>query len=540
MLRSHFICLYLLITVNSISTNLFAQEAKRNYVWAIGYEPVTKFNFNSSSLISIDTVLNSSLPIAPACAISSSAGCISDTFGNLLTFSNGFILYDRDGFGLENGVYVNCPKGKLLADHYGGWSPFTQTSIILPKKGNTYYVFSTGMSDSNANDYLNHVKSEFDVLNYSIVDMDSNASKGKVTVKNKLLMEGQRYANCALSAVRHGNGKDWWLVKADCNNNRYQLFQVKEDTILGPFYQYATDTAVSCYPWGQLYFSEDGNKMASAVYTSRYYDTSGISIPPQYLNTEAGLIYAWNRVDLYDFDRCNGTISFKNNYLVPIDTSSYPNNDYKSGICFSPNGKLMYLSNTYTIYQIDLEDTNKLNGLLITGPDTVITQFQWYSEMACGPDGKLYVGSYGGSLFMSYIDQPNVKGLGCNFIPHGIWQPYTGLHDPPNMPNYGLGKAPVGGNCWPDEVLENDIPRNKFLIYPNPASNDLIIEIDKFHASKYELIICNSLGEVVLRNKEGQPTQNKIKLSISNLSVGIYSIKIITDQDRFIGKFVKE
>jgi hypothetical protein len=56
-----------------------------------------------------------------------------------------------------------------------GGGIFDQTSIILPKKDNTYYVFSTGMSDSVANNYINHVYSEFDVLNYSVVDMDSNA-----------------------------------------------------------------------------------------------------------------------------------------------------------------------------------------------------------------------------------------------------------------------------------------------------------------------------------------------------------------------------
>lgn len=39
------------------------------------------------------------------------------------------------------------------------------------------------MSDSVANNYLNHTYTEFDVLNYSLVDMDSNAGKGKVVEK---------------------------------------------------------------------------------------------------------------------------------------------------------------------------------------------------------------------------------------------------------------------------------------------------------------------------------------------------------------------
>lgn len=84
------------------------------------------------------------------------------------------------------------------------------------------------MSDSVANNYINHVYTEFDVLNYSVVDMDSNAGMGKVVQKNVVLADKQHYVNCAMQAVKHSNGKDWWLVKADCINNRYQEFLVKK------------------------------------------------------------------------------------------------------------------------------------------------------------------------------------------------------------------------------------------------------------------------------------------------------------------------
>ena len=144
----------------SITSN--AQEYKRNSFWAVGYDPVLKFNFNGT--LQIDTVLNVNLPVAPGCGIKSSSSTISDTNGNLLFFSNGFILYDRDGFGMQNGTYVNCPSGNVLDNYYGGASLFDQTSIILPKKGNTYYVFSTGMSDSVAKNYLNNIQFNSNVI----------------------------------------------------------------------------------------------------------------------------------------------------------------------------------------------------------------------------------------------------------------------------------------------------------------------------------------------------------------------------------------
>ena len=249
--------------VNFIKPISYSQEVKRGNVWVFGYEPVVKFNFNQ--VLQIDTVENSNMQVAPSCAISSSGACISDTNGFLKFFTNGFIMYDSNGYGMQNGLYINCPKGNILANHYGGVSLFDQTSIIIPKKNNQYYVFSTGMSDSVANEYINHHWTEFDILNYSIVDMDSNSGKGKVVEKNIILADHQHYVNCALTAVKHANGKDWWLVKADCTNHRYQEFLVKEDTILGPFYQSFPNNGVFCDFFGEVYFSQDGKSFASST-----------------------------------------------------------------------------------------------------------------------------------------------------------------------------------------------------------------------------------------------------------------------------------
>jgi hypothetical protein len=480
-----------------------AQEAKRNNNWAVGFEPVVKFKFKP--ILTIDTVQNYNLPVTPGCAISSSSACISDSSGLLALFGNGFILYDSLGFGIENGVYVNCPKGNILANYYGGRSLFDQSSLILPRKGNTYYVFSTGMSDSVATNYLNHVFTEFDVLNYSIVDMDSNAGKGKVTVKNKILLDNQHYVNCALTAVKHGNGKDWWLVKTDCWNHQLQLFLVKEDTIVGPTFYNIIDTGDYCVFSSQIYFSDDGTKFASSIY-GNWIDSSGI------------YTYNLNRVDLYDFDRCNGTFNYRNQYVVPFDSTTYIEDDYKMGICFSPNGKLIYMSTRYSIYQIDIEDTNINNGIFISGPDTTLSYFPRYSLMASASNGKLYIGNRNGTRkFMSYIDKPNIRGIGCDFMPQGLWQPYTNLMSPPNMPNYGLGKAPISSTCWPqdtnDVVKEDDIK-----IYPNPTNHFLHIDyVEPFKIRSIQIF--DAIGQLVLRT-------NETIIDVSRLSNGIYFVRV--------------
>ncbi|MBL7765023.1 MAG: T9SS type A sorting domain-containing protein [Chitinophagaceae bacterium] len=505
---------FFLIIFMVMNMSLYAQEKKRNNIWTLGFSPTAVFNFNGTNL-QIDSF---NLP-----ALSSGNTTISDTSGNLLFFSCGFALLNKEGQLMGNGLDVNCPDGNILANYYSHRSIFDQTCIAIPKKGNTYYVFSTGMTDSVANNYLNQVYTEFDVLNYSIVDMDSNAGKGKVVEKNKILVDDQHYVNCALTAVKHSNGKDWWLVKADCVNHRYQEFIVREDTILGPYYQTIVDTGGFCAFNSQIYFSEDGNKFASSIYGS----VDSISGVPY---------YDFNRVELYDFDRCTGQITFNNYYRVPYDTSSYPNNDYKSGICFSPDGKLLYMSNLYTIYQIDLLDTNKYNASLISGPDTLLSVFPWYNQMACGPDGKLYVGNFGGSRkYMSYIDKPNVKGLGCDFIPQGVWQPYTNLLSPPNMPNYGLGKDTTV-ICDPIGLEESEKENERVTIFPNPSALGMFnVECSMFNKCDVELEVYTLLGQKVLSQTVKRGTL-RAEVDVRGLADGVYFLRV----DNFVRKVVVE
>ena len=491
---------FYLLLMQLYTLTALGQEIKRSNFWIIGSQPVVKYNFNNS--LQIDTVINTSLSSSPYCILSASSSVVSDTNGQLLFFSNGFILYDSKGYAMDSGIYVNCPQGKVLANYYG-MSPFDQTSIILPKKGNTYYVFSAGMSDSVANNYINHIKTEFDVLNYSVVDMDSNGGLGKVVQKNVVLADKQHYHFTQLSAVKHSNGKDWWLVKADCNNNRYQEFLVKEDTILGPYYQNASTIGDFCTVSSQMYFSQDGSKMACSMYGN--IDTSG-----------SGLFYYYNRVELYDVDRCSGEITYKRHYIVPYDTSTYINRDYKQGICFSPDGKLLYMSTNYSIFQIDVEDTNTNNALYIHGPDTSnLTYFPLYGTMAIAPDGKIYIGNSNGiRKYMSYIDSPNVKGLGCHFVPQGVWQPYTNLMCPPNMPNYGLGIDSSHLGCWPLSQSESvERQSEEWVVYPNPASTQLYFR----GAERKKKMLYNAYGVLITETC-------KEEMDIKNLSRGLYFV----------------
>ncbi len=495
-----------------------AQQQRRNNNWIMSGDPSIKFSFNSN--FQIDTLENNGLASPPYCAALTSAS-ISDTMGQFQFFSSGFIVYNRDGYAMENGINVNCPLGNLLSNTIG-FASSDQSSIILPKKNNQYYVFSTGMSDSLTQYWIDSMAFPgYDVFNYSIVDMDSNAGMGKVTVKNQILLQNQHYATAALTAVRHANNKDWWLVKADCYGHQYQQWLVKEDTILGPYYHAIADTANFCAPYVQIVFSEDGTKFASSIYS-----------------TVNGNDYTQiNIVDMYDFNRGTGDFTFRNNYQVPCDTTSYQWDDAKAGISFSPDSKLLYLSTWYNIFQFEVADTARYSYIWIHGPDTTLDVFPSYHILANGEDGNLYIGNFDGSQhYMSYIDKPNIRGTGCDFVAHGIWQPYTNLMNPPNMPNYGLGQY----GTYPLPVVSVVKVGGSVMVYPNPTSNQITIEYAHDTDELATFVLYDITGKVIL--EQTLPTHSKrYTIDLHEYAQGVYSYKITTRANAiFNGKLIKE
>ncbi|MBK6818806.1 MAG: T9SS type A sorting domain-containing protein [Bacteroidetes bacterium] len=175
------------------------------------------------------------------------------------------------------------------------------------------------------------------------------------------------------------------------------------------------------------------------------------------------------------------------------------------------------MSTNYSVFQIDLEDTNTYNALYIHGPDTSdFMYFPLYGTMVVAPDGKLYIGNHNGTRkFMSYIDSPNVKGLGCHFVPQGVWQPYSNLMSPPNMPNYGLGADTV--LCWPLGSIEiRDESLETLEVYPNPAV-PLVVRHEKICKRK-RIELYNTVGTKLF-------STFKDEIEIKKYAKGIYIIR---------------
>jgi hypothetical protein len=156
--------------------------------------------------------------------------------------------------------------------------------------------------------------------------------------------------------------------------------------------------------------------------------------------------------------------------------------------------------------------------------DTFFNKFQHYDASYFGADGKLYIGNFGGgSKQMSRIDNPDVKGAGCNFCPRCLRLDSLGIYamagTPPCMPNYSLG----ADSCWPVGIVQHLKESNLFEVYPNPSSIKLYIKFTSANHTRQgqneKKELYNSVGQLLFTTKENE-------MDVSKYSSGIYYLRV--------------
>ncbi len=85
--------------------------------------------------------------------------------------------------------------------------------------------------------------------------------------------------------------------------------------------------------------------------------------------------------------------------------------------------------------------------------------------------------------------------------------------------------------------IDESVNASQWAIYPNPANNNLMVDLRKFESQKLSISIFNALGEEVLSLQNLQAKQENI--DITNLSSGLYQVVVSDGVQQFGKKLVK-
>ncbi len=454
---------------------------------------------------------------------------IADSADNLLFYTaidpNNVPLYLRKGT-VYNKLNAVMDNGDTLV----GLAWYNEHIIIPnPAGNNRFYIFhlTASLGAGGANNGLF----------YSVVDLNYNNGLGKVTAKNQHLITTD-YLTDAMAAVKHGNGRDWWMVckptysgaTGVIPSDTLYVYLVTPDSIHEPMKQrIGTDRG---WGLGNFTFSNAGDKLSVVM-------SDGI-------------------IEVFNFDRCFGILS-NANIIYDIPMFSDGNNAF-SGSAFSPNDSLLYVTQgvylpPYYILQIDLSNNDIDTVAQVTSFGSSFTRGTGALRLA--PDGKIYIAtiardSNGGiwfpypnnfyspdNMYLASIDSPNVKSTGCSYNPYSIYlggkRCYFGL---PNNPDYELG-ALQGSGCDTLTALKQDpeIAKNNLFVYPNPAKDFVTIAFSKAVRTTCNLRLFNVLNKEVYRQNF---VQQKVTVPIANLAKGIYIVEVSNNGFKEYAKFVKE
>lgn len=356
---------------------------------------------------------------------------ISDEAGNLLFYSNGIFINDASHQLMQNGDNIN-------AWEIGG-QDVPQGALVIPFPNNPDQYFLFHEVDS----YVDGWGLAIVALEYSLIDMTLNNGLGAVTLKKEqLISDTLDYGK--LTATKHANGRDWWILVQELNTNKYYRILLSPEGIEVVDKQ-SLGTKVET-GFGAGVFSPRGDFFAKVDLV--------------------GGVFADDFLNIYEFDRCTGLMS------NPINNINLGSGAFTGGIAISPNSRFLYVSSYDYIYQFDLwapdiEDSKVTVAEYDGFEEPFPTRFY---QMQLAPNGKIYVSIPSSVWYLHEIHHPNEKGLACNVTQHSLRLPTLNGFSIPNFPNYHLG--PID-NSPCDTLGINNIPLAGFR-FDRDSSNSFL------------------------------------------------------------------
>jgi PKD repeat protein len=295
------------------------------------------------------------------------AGCpISTTEGSASVADRitGALLFYTDGVTVWNANNQVMPNGTGLL---GGVTQLSSTTaaVIVPKPGSSNLFFIVTVDEIPC---INGVR-------YSVVDMTLNGGLGDIVVGQKNIFLMQTTSE-KLEVVPACDGLSLWLI-ACSSNNEFVSFRID-------------NTGIQTTP------------VIGAVFQNGFAGHNKIN--RQFNKIAVGCC---TQMEVFDFDNATGIVS------NPIAWNVNLPGGLIYGIEFSPDGKVLYISDFFSIFQYDLTQTTPLAIQNSVYQVTTGANIDANCSLQLGIDEKIYVNSISGSL--SAINSPNNLGVACGY-----------------------------------------------------------------------------------------------------------------------------
>jgi Secretion system C-terminal sorting domain len=412
-------------------------------------------------------------------------GCatISDkTTGELLFYTNSSLVWNRNHEIMSNDPLVS--NGNTI------------TQVIIfekPLSDSIYYIVTSEVQGFSGEGLRVHE-----------VNMNLNGGLGDLVYTDSLLYASPMTEK--ITAVRHANGTDLWLLAHKYNSNEFLSFLITASGIalnpvvsaVGKFhYSQSSVDAI-----GEMKVSPKGSKLA--VVTTHHPD-----------------------IELFDFDNATGLVT--NPIILPENGGfdGIGNSSGLYGLSFSPTGSVLYASKwslqglnvpgQIIQYDISSNDSVMINNSRV---NVFTSANKSYFSLKLGPDRKIYVGQHN-SIYIGVIENPDSTGLGCNYIDNGI--DLDG-----NLSGWGLNNLMEYDyycEATPD-FIDNTIKEIKIQLYPNPADKNITLQIDGLYHQTYILNLYNSIGELVLKTEN--ISSGKIQIERPDFECGLFFYELVS------------
>lgn len=435
--------LFTLLIIIILPHNTFAQAFDR--LWLTGYDEFPGVSDYGQAQVRFDNDTVLVEPANLAFNFESTVAVMSDSAGNLLFYTNGCAVANRNHQAMPNGSGLNPGA---ISDQVCPWKGYIvpQGAMILPDPASDkrFYLMHTGAAPDAVR------KLRLGPLYYSEVNLALQNGLGDVVSKNNILLDGDLGA---FTAVRHGNGRDWWIVAPEFGNRRWHTFLLSATGIEAQTPQPVALAGPDCEKFMGTAISRKGDKIAN-----------------------------WGdcKITVLEFDRCTGVIG--NPLELQAPTHWIPG----GGVVFSSSGRYLYATSQNVLFRADLEASNpKLDTMRFSYDPFLKSPYDvpgnTFHYLTTGPDGNIYgnIPSRASHLHvLKNADGATIADL--DFKARGLALPVKNVRTLPHLPNYRLydwAGSPCDTLGISVAVKSPETTHCDVRISPNPAGQDTRVEV---------------------------------------------------------------